>query len=194
MNQGDLYKGDPTIRQGEDGHWYHYPDKGGPKLVFLIASILIVLLGFWLSWDPGVRWLFGERETARITRIVMEEPGIDPVIFRYRKTIPEGDHLTYFSYTASIEEEDGSTKDFQLAVGSRRTAFSNVNDLVEIIYFEGESHAYELLEHRTWSFGLGFLCIGTVLTACAIPTLLAVGRPIRIDPESQEALAAADHS
>jgi hypothetical protein len=186
MNPAELYKDEANIARGDDGQWYYTPDKFGLKLAFLIASLFIILLGGVLGWDPAVRYLFGERDTARIARIVREEPGQTTEVIRYRKQVPEGDHLTRFTYIVAVDREDGSTKEMTLAVGSRRNAYANVNDDVEIIYFRHEDHAYALYQHRTWSFSIGFLFVGFVLTACAIPTLLAVGKPILIDPEAAD--------
>lgn len=186
MNPAELYKDDPTIRQGPDGNWYHYPDHFPHKLAFLICSLLIVALGAWLIWDPAVRALFGERAQVRITEIVRQEPGREPDRIRFRQEIPEGSHLTKFHYNVVHEQEDGSREEMFLAVGSRRNAYANVNDELAVIFFPDEEHAYALFHHRTWSFGVGFLFVGVVLTACAIPTLRAVGKPILIDPEAAQ--------
>ena len=186
MNPAELYENEANMSQGDDGKWYYTPDKFVPKLLFLIGSVLIVILGIVLGWDPATRWAFGERSDAHVTRIVREEPDQDPEIIRYRKTIPEGDHLTRFTYTVGVEQESGQTKEMTLAVGSRRNTFANVNDSMEVVYFQDEDHAYQLFEHRTWAFGIGFFVIGAILTACAIPTLYAVGKPILIDPEAAE--------
>ena len=189
MNPAELYKDEANVAQGDDGNWYYTPDKFKPKLLFLIVSLAIILLGLILGWEPAERYLFGEQATARISRIVREEPDQEPEVIRYRKEISEGDHLTRFTYIVSIEQEDGSSKELTLAVGSLRNAYANVNDEVEVIYFADDDHAYALWEHRTWSFSIGFLFVGIVLTACAIPTLLAVGKPILIDPEAAEPVA-----
>jgi hypothetical protein len=179
-----LYADDPTIRQGEDGHWYHYPHRFGLKLAFLIFSLLVLALGVLVIWDPAVRFFQGERATVRVTQILREEPDGTREIIRYRKEIPEGDYLTSFSYTVSYEQPDGSSKEMTLAVGSRRNAYANVNDEFEVIFFPDEDYCYGLFHHRTWAFGVGFLFVGGLLTLAAVPTLYMVGRPILIDPEA----------
>jgi hypothetical protein len=186
MNPAELYKNEANVSQGGDGNWYYYPDKFRSKLIFLIVSLAIVILGGILGWAPAVRYLFGERATARIARIVRNDPDREAEVIRYRKDIPEGDHLTRFTYITTIEKKDGSSQELTLAVGSLRSAYANINDEVEVVYFADEDHAYALREHRTWSFSIGFLFVGIVLTACAIPTLFAVGKPILIDPEAAE--------
>ncbi|MDQ8181419.1 hypothetical protein [Pelagicoccus sp. SDUM812005] len=189
MSPEELYKDEANIAKASDGRWYYTPDKFAAKLAFLIGSLAITALGVILIWDPAVRYLFGEQEMARITRIERNDPDTEPQLIRYRKEIPEGDYFTRFTYTATVDQEDGSSRDFTLAIGSRRNAFVNVNDDVEIIYFTEDSHAYQLYEHRTWSFGIGFLFVGGLLTSCAVPTLLAVGKPILIDEEAAEDLS-----
>ena len=183
-NQGELYEGDPTIRLGEDGNWYHYPHKFLPKLIFLIGSLVVLSLGFVTIWPPLSRLVMGERNTARLVEITRTDPGKDPEIIRYRKSIPEGSIDTTFSYTIEIRQKDGEKHLAQLAIGSRRNAFNNINDSFEVISFPNEPQVFQLFEHRTWAFGTAFLVIGSILTACAIPTLLAVGKPILIDSEA----------
>lgn len=186
MTPEELYKNEANIGKAADGRWYYTPDKYFAKLAFLIGSLVLTAVGVALIWDPTVRYFFGEQESARITRIERYEPDKEPQLIRYRKEITEGDYYTRFTYTATVDRDDGSSVDYTLAIGSRRNAFANVNDDVEIIYFAGEDHAYQLYEHRTWSFGIGFLFVGLLLTACAVPTLLAVGKPMLIDEEAPE--------
>ena len=53
MNPAELYAGAPSIRQGDDGNWYHYPTLFMPKLLFLLFSLLIfagLVLTFGVSW------------------------------------------------------------------------------------------------------------------------------------------------
>ncbi len=185
-DQGALYEGDATIRQGEDGYWYHYPHLFLPKLFFLIASLALLVIGALAIWPPLSRLAFGEREIARVVYIERKDPGKDSEIIRYRKLIPEGGYDTVFHYAVDIPVPEQTPHRAELAIGSRRNAFANVNDNFEVIYFPGEEMVYQLYEHRTWAFGIAFLFIGGVFTACAVPTLLAVGKPIRIDPEARE--------
>ncbi|MBC2607066.1 hypothetical protein [Pelagicoccus albus] len=185
-DQGALYEGDPTIRQGQDGYWYHYPHLFWPKLAFLIASLALLGIGGLTIWPPLSRLAFGEREIARVVFIERIDPAKDPEIIRYRKSIPEAGYDTIFHYTVEIATPGQTPHRAELAIGSRRNAFANVNDSFEVIFFPGEKMVYQLYEHRTWAFGIAFLFIGGIFTACAVPTLLAVGKPIRIDPEARE--------
>ena len=184
IDQGKLYEDDPSIRRGEDGKWYHRPYAYYPKLAFLICSLLVFAAGGITIWPPFSRLVFGDTNTARVVEIVRSETGKAPETIRYRKNIPEGDIDTIFEYTVEIQLKDSESRLAQLAVGSRRNAFANVNDSFEVISFPNESFAFQLYEHRTWAFGASFLIIGIILTACAIPTLIAVGKPILIDPEA----------
>lgn len=183
MNPADLYADDPTIHQGKDGNWYHVPHRRGLKLLFLVFSLCMFLLGCVLIYAPLARWICGETANARVVEILREEPGRDPERIRYRKEIREGSHLTTFTYTVAVPRGEGGRDEYTVAVGSRREAYANVNDRFKVIYFPGDDHAYGLPHHRTWAFGVGFLFIGGLLTLCAVPTLLAVGKPILIDPE-----------
>ena len=188
-NQNDpaiLYADDPTIRQGADGDWYHYPNRFALKVVFLLVSFAILGLGTWLIWDPAARFFTGTRAMVRVTEILREEPGGEQEVIRYRKDIPEGDHLTKFTYTVTYEPPEGGSRELTMAVGSIRNAYNIVNDEFEVIFFEDEDYAYGLFHHRTWAFGVGFLFVGGLLTIAAIPTLYMVGRPIKIDPEAAE--------
>jgi len=192
MNQGELYEGDSTIRRGEDGNWYHYPTLFIPKLLFLFFSIAMTAVGTLLIWDPAVRGIFGEKGVARLIEIRREEPGQEDEIIRYRKNVEEGSHLSRFYYTIALETKEGGVQHMDLAVASIRNPYAKVNDSIDVIYFKGEKHAYALYHLRTWAFGVGFLFVGVILLACAVPTLLAVGKPILIDKEApQEAEAAA---
>jgi hypothetical protein len=186
MNPADLYADDPNISQTESGDWVYVPDHRLLKTLFLLFSLALLVLGAWLIEPPFTRWVRGETATARVVEILREEPGKEPERIRYRKEIPEGTHLTTFTYTVAVPRPEGGRETFVMAVGSKREPYANVNDEFRIIYFEGDDHAYGLLHHRTWAFGVGFLFIGGLLTLCAVPTLLAVGRPILIDPEGPD--------
>jgi hypothetical protein len=177
-----LYADDPSIRQGDDGNWYHYPNHPIMKLVFLLFSLSILALGVWCIWEPAARFFNGKRDTAKVTRIIRTEPGKDPEIIRYRKDIPEGEYFTKFSYEVTVGDGNKTAKVMTLGVGSKRNAYANWGDEVEVIYFEKDDYAYGLFHHRTWAFGAGFLFVGLVLTITAIPTLYMVGKPIKIDP------------
>jgi hypothetical protein len=194
MNPAELYKDEANIAQGDDGHWYYTPDKFSLKLVFLIASLFIILLGGVLGWDPAVRYLLGDQATARITRIVREEPDKEPEVIRYRKEIPEGDHLTRFTYTIAVDQADGSSKEMTLAVGSRRNAYANVNDDVEVIYFPGENHAYALFEHRTWSFSVGLCSLPAPSPLCSPSASPSTSIPRPPSPPSPQAARRLEHA
>ena len=180
------YGNDPSIHQSADGRWYHTPRSFGPKLAFLIGSLLVVALGTWIVWDPLMALVAGERGAARVVQITRFEPGQEPRRIRHRQTIPEGTHHTRFDYTVEVITAEGDVRTLRLAVGSARVAYANINDEFEVIFREGAEHAYGLHHHRTWAFGIGFLFVGGVLTLCAVPTLLAVGKPIEIDPEAEQ--------
>lgn len=184
MTPEELYGDDPSIHQGEDGNWYYTPQYFAMKLGFLLFSLLILALGTWLIEPPLSRWLIGQTAKARVVEIFREEPGQEGERIRYRKEIHEGSHLTSFNYTVVVRTPEGGRKRLTMAVGSRRQPYANVNDEFSVIYFADEDHAYGLAHHRTWAFGVGFLFVGAVLTLCAVPTLLAVGKPILIDPEA----------
>jgi hypothetical protein len=186
MNPADLYADDPTIRQNAGGDWEYFPNHPVLKTFFLVFSLALLVLGGWLIEPPLSRWLTGQTSTARVVEILREEPGKEPERIRYRKEIHEGNHLTTFTYTVAVPRSEGGRDSFIMAVGSRRAPYANVNDEFRIIYFAEDNHAYGLLHHRTWAFGVGFLFIGGLLTLCAVPTLLAVGKPILIDPEGPD--------
>ena len=186
MNEHELYADDPTIHQTESGDWVHVPGHRLAKLLYLIFSLIVFLFGCWLLWEPLSRLFFGEKATARVVRIERFEPGKETKVIRFRQKIPEGEHETVFRYTVSVPTAEGASKEMQLGVGSRRNVIANINDKFPVIYFEEDDYVYGQFHHRTWAFGVSVCFLGLVTLLCAIPTYLAVGKPIIIDPEAEE--------
>jgi hypothetical protein len=183
MNHFEYDGPEPTIHKTADGKLVHIPDNAGPKLGFVVFALLVFAFGVWTIWDPAARLLFGERAVGRVSEIIRSEPGSPPQVIRYRQPIAEGTDNTRFQYWVTVPDADGEERVLRLGVGSLRSAYANINDEFTVIFSTADDIAYGLLHHRTWAFGVGFLFVGCLLLLVAVPTYLAVGKPIEIDPE-----------
>ena len=179
----------PEFHTDADGQVWYTPGHFKSKLAFLFASLAVVAVGLWMVWDPARALLLGERGVGRVVRIEREEPGAPPEVIRYRRPIAAGTEATRFDYYVAVERPGGERREFRLAVGSRREPYevaagtaANVNEQFDVIYDPAGTVAYGLFHHRTWAFGAGFLFTGGLLTLCAVPTVLAVNKPIAVDP------------
>lgn len=162
----------------------HVPTMFWRKVGFLLFSLALLGVGLWMLWDPGVRLIGGEVAEGRISRLERTQPGVARRIIRYPITIEEEAYTVHYDHFVEVEGTGGKTATYLLGVSSRKMPYANVNDLVTVAYFPGEEVAFALYHHRTWSFGIGFLCVGGVLTMLAWSTVRAVGKPIVIDPEA----------
>ncbi|MGF1483354.1 MAG: hypothetical protein ACFBZ8_03200 [Opitutales bacterium] len=167
---------------------YHVPGSFAQKLVFVIFSLAILALGFWVIWAPLMRLVVGERSEGRVVRIVRVEPGVEDEIIRSSRDISEQSHTVQFQHYVAVEREDGTEHVMRMGVDSARKPYAKVNDTFTVIHFPDDEFAFGAFHHRTWAFGAGYLSVGFILSLLSIHTLIMVGRKIPIDPESEENL------
>ena len=165
---------------------FYTPSDFWPKLIFLVAGIVVLVFGLSFMIEPANRLLFGEYGKAKVAMIVRTEPGEQDQTIRYRKKFDvESNMAVHFQHWVSINV-DGSPRLYRLGVDSRREPYLAVNDSVDIVYYPDEEDglAFAPKQARTWGIGLLYVTIGLSFTIGGIPMLYAVGKPIRIDPEA----------
>jgi hypothetical protein len=162
-----------------------------PKLGFFIFSVVFLSVGLWELWAPLTRTLFGEIDEARVVRIVRQSPGEADELIRIRREIKEGDYPydTIFRHFVEVQDAAGTLHSFELAVASRQRPYALVNERVRVAYFKGDSHAFGILQHRTWAFGCALVMMGATFVPLAWFLLRMVGQRIIIDPEDPAQLA-----
>jgi hypothetical protein len=161
------------------------------KLTFVIFSLLLTALGAWMIYDPLIRLVAGEIGEGRVVRLVRTQPGVEDQVIRYRKPIEEEMYTVIYQHYVAVKNKEGAGETImRVGVDSAKQPYANVNDVIKVVYFPGDEVAFGLWHHRTWAFGAGYLSVGLILSMLAINTLIMVGRPIEIDPESPEALEA----
>lgn len=177
--------GDPSIFE-HGGRRYHVPGSFPQKLVYFLLGCLTLLVGLWFCWDPLGRLLFGERAEARVVRIVKVTPGAGDEIIRYRcKFSDEHDRSVTFQHYVQVML-GGSERTLRLGVDSRVKPYANVNDTLDIVFYKKDIFAFVPWSGRTWGFGVLYAIIGLVFFGFGLPMLLAVGKPIEIDPEAHD--------
>jgi hypothetical protein len=177
---------DPSIFTHE-GKRYHIPGSRPQKIAYVFGGLLCLTLGIWFSWDALGRLLLGQTSEARVVRIVKVVPGAENTTFRYRRALlPERDRSITFQHY--VEVTDGVEKRvLRLGVDSRVQPYANVNDRLTVCYYPNDSYAFVPAQARTWGIGALYGVIGLAFVAMGLPMLLAVGKPIEIDPEAQPA-------
>jgi hypothetical protein len=161
------------------------------KLFYVIFSLALTALGGWMIADPLMRLVAGEMSEGRVVRLVRTQPGVEDQVIRYRKPIEEEMYTVIYQHYVAVKKQDGAGESImRLGVDSAKQPYANVNDTMQVIYFPGDDVAFGMWHHRTWAFGAGYLSVGLILSMLSINTLIMVGRPIEIDPESPEALEA----
>jgi hypothetical protein len=181
---------DPTTRDRDftQPNQVYVPGWFWPKLAFFLFALLVFTFGVVLLWPPMSRLLVGEVERGRIVRLVVTQPGAEDQIYRYRREFDEQGQAVIFQHYIAVEREDGTQQIMRMGVDSRKLPYANVNDEVKVAFFKGDDYAFGVHHHRTWAFGAAYTVVGLVFLVCGIPMLLAVGKPIEVDPENPEAL------
>lgn len=158
-----------------------------PKLAFLTASLLILAIGLGYLRHPLQRMLHGERATARVVRIIQTQPGLPDLTYSYRRDFPElRDRSITFQHWVAVDDGNGHERLMRLGVDSRSKPQLNINDETQVVFFPGDSIAFELYEVRSWAVGSLFAFIGLVGATMAAFLVATAHRPIPIDPEHPE--------
>lgn len=174
---------DPSIFTKGDKR-YHVPRTPAVKIATIIMGILITLFAIFFARDPLGRMLFGETAEARIVRIVKHIPGGEDEVYRYRREFEdERDRSISFQHYAQVNH-NGDQLVFRLGVDSRVKPYVNVNDRLTISFYPDDEIAFAVYHLRSWGMALLYGVIGLIYIAMGIPMLLAVGKPIEIDPEA----------
>jgi hypothetical protein len=166
---------------------YHVPGNVGPKILYLIASLLVFGFGWLFVWEPLGRLLFGETTQARVAEIRVVEPGQPDIVYNYRRDYePERNLSITFQHYVAINI-DGKPVLHRISVDSRKVPIPtlNYNDLVKVAYYPDDEKrlAFAYTQERTWGVGGLFMGIGGVMLMTAIPMLVTARRRILIDPE-----------
>ena len=158
-----------------------------PKVIYLVLSGIVFGIGAWYAWEPLSRMLWGETTSARVAEIRIVTPGEPEQVYRYRRPYRDtrNFHTSFQHYV--VIPIDGMPVLHRISVDSRfRPADGyNVNDRISVVYFPDDERrlAFAHLNPRTWGAAGLFLALGATMLATSIPMLLAVGKPITIDPE-----------
>jgi hypothetical protein len=176
---------DPSIFEYE-GRFYHVPGSFGPKLAYLLLGVAVLIVGIWFAWEPASRVLFGHTASARVVRIVKITPGAEDQVIRYRREFKnENDRSVTFQHWVEVQDR-GERRILRLSVDSRVKPYANVNDRVTVSFSKGDTFAFETWQARTWGVAILYAFVGFVFVCLGLPMLLAVGKPIEIDPEAKE--------
>jgi hypothetical protein len=166
------------------------PGFRGAKAAFVLFSLGIIAAGIWMLWAPGMALLTGETGEARVSRIIQSLPGEPDQTIRIRKTIEDQGHLARYRHFVEIIGEDGQAYEFEMAVGSTQKPYARVNDTFPVAYLPGAEYAHGIKQLRTWAFGIAFTVFGLMVFSIAWYLFINVGKPVIIDPESEEDLEA----
>ena len=145
-------------------------------------------VGFWMLWAPTTAVLGGSIEEARVSRIVRSAPGLPDQVIRIRREPRDESHTITFRHYVEVVLPDDTTREFRMAVDSRRKPYASVNDTFRVAFLPEGEVAFGVFHHRTWAFGAGFVGMGVTLLALSGYLLAQVGRPVVIDPEDPENL------
>lgn len=180
---------DPSIFTCE-GRLYHVPRSFGMKLAYLIVGAAVFALGLWFLKDPALAVLLGSVGEGRIVRIVKTVPGAEDQTIRHRRTFTdERDRSITFRHYVEVRE-NGSPRVLRLSVDSRVKPYANINDRLQVCHRPGRDIAFQAWHIRTWGIGILYAVVGTTFLGIGIPMLLAVGKPILIDPDAPPDTAA----
>ena len=169
---------------------YHTPGKRGLKLAYLCVSAAVFAVGCWFLGEILYPLLLGVRTEARVTEIRLQVPGEPVQSIKHRRPYEDyTNYLAIYSHYVSVPVGNGFEQ-FRLSLDSRRAPieFYNINDRVDVAFLPNNPRkiAYAYKDARTWGIGGMFFALGSAMLATAIPMLLAVGKPIPIDPEPPE--------
>lgn len=169
---------------------FHTPGDRFPKLIYLIFGGVVFALGLWLTGEIVLRLAFGETANARVSEIRVKAPAEPERSYKYRRPwVDNGDYRVVFSHYVDLQI-DGQTEAYRISVDSRRIPIEslNVNDRIDVSYFPGDPHkvAYAHKMVRTWGIAVMVLVLGGTMLTTGIPMFLAVGKPIKIDPEADD--------
>ncbi len=174
---------DPSIFEYK-GTLYHVPRSLPVKILNLLTGLLILGFGFSFLWEPGGRFLFGNTAEGRVVRVVKSIPGKEDISYRYRREYePERDRAITFKHFVEVLR-GGETRVMQIGVNSRVSPVLNVNDRVRVSFYDDDEYAYETWALRSWGIGILYIIVGLSFAGFGLPMLLAVGKPIEIDPEA----------
>jgi len=173
-----------------EGERYFIPANRLPKLIYLLLACVILGLGCWLNGEILIRLAFGETTEARVSEIRVDAPGKPERSYKYRRPWKdEGEYRKIFSHYVDVII-DGQPVPYRISVDSRRIPieFLNVNDRVDVTFFPDDERrvAFAYKQVRTWGMAILFMALGGTMLATALPMYLAVGKPLRIDPEAEE--------
>ncbi len=185
-------------RLNHDGRVFGYngaPDVFIPgcfwgKLLFVVYAAAMMGFGIWCIWGPATAFLFGTHAEARVVRVVRVAPGLPSQTIRVRRAFKDDSYDVQFQHYVEVEQADGTSLELRVAADSRRKPYAVVNDTFRVAYGAGSTVAYGVFQQRTWGFGAVFLLLGVTLLVFSSYLLARVGKPVIIDPESPEALAA----
>lgn len=177
------YENDPSIHE-VDGEFYHRPSGFWVKLIYLLAGLAVLGAGISFLWEPAGRIFFGNQAEGRIVRIEVDVPGGENRVYRYRREYEEErDRAITFRHYVSVPWE-GRDRVMRLGVDSRVEPYANVNDLIDVSFYDEDEYAYATWHARSWGIGALYTVVGLCFVGTGIPMLLAVGRPIKLDPEA----------
>ncbi len=173
---------DPSIFTSE-GRLYHVPRSFAIKLAYLLLGLAVMALGLWFLKDPALAVWLGSVGEGRVVRIVKSIPGAEDQTIRYRRNFPEErDRSITFRHFVEVRE-NGSPRVLRLGVDSRVKPYANINDRLQVCHIPGAEVAFQVWHIRTWGIGILYAVIGLAFLGMGIPMLLAVGKPIAIDPD-----------
>ena len=174
---------DPSIFTCE-GRLYHVPRSFRMKLAYLLVGVGVFCLGLWFLKDPALAVLLGSVGEGRVVRIVKTVPGAEDQTVRHRRTFTdERDRSITFRHFVEVRE-NGSPRVLRLSVDSRVKPYANINDRLQVCSRPGGDIAFQVWHIRTWGIGILYAVIGITFLGMGIPMLLAVGKPILIDPDA----------
>ena len=174
---------DPSIFE-EGGRRFHVPGSFTLKAIFLAFGLGVFSIGLLFLWDPVGRLLFGQTASARVVAIVKKTPGTGDVTYRYRRQFPrERDRSITFQHFVSVRH-NGEQRILRLGVDSRVEPYANINDRITICFYPEDDYAFAKYHLRSYGMGVLYFAVGLAFVGSGIPMLLAVGRPIEIDPEA----------
>lgn len=185
---------DGRILGKDGGPDYFIPGFRLAKGAFVLFSLAIMGAGVWMLWSPGTALLIGETGEARVSRIIESLPGEPDRTIRIRKSIDDQGHLARYRHFVEVIGEEGQAYEFEMAVGSAQKPYARVNDTFSIAFIPGNEYAHGIKQLRTWAFGIAFFVFGFVVFGIAWYLFIKVGKPVYIDPESEEDLQAEEEA
>ncbi len=142
-------------------------------------------------WEPTGRLLSGQTANARVAEIRVIDPGQPDRVYKSpRRYDPEPNGAITFQHYVELHV-DGHPVLYRVSVDTRKIPLPElqINEIVPVTYYRDDPRriAFAYTQVRTWGIGGMFVGIGLVVWMTAIPMLVAVGKPIVIDPEATPA-------